>query len=208
MPLSNSIAEFRSGVSQINAIIQKACDSDSSGNDIFDDSQKEFIISSAFLKMFIYWESFVEESFASYLIGEVSTNGTAVTTHVTPADKDHALKMLIGTQKYVDWANHEIVRRLANLYLENGEPFSSNISSIARDLSDLKTVRNAAAHLSSTTQHQLDALASRVLGHTVSNATVANFILRLHPDDATKTILQKYQELLDLAAENIAGNVT
>ena len=46
MPLSNSIAEFRSGVSQINAIIQKACDSDSSGNDIFDDSQKEFIISS------------------------------------------------------------------------------------------------------------------------------------------------------------------
>lgn len=208
MSLSNSITEFRSGISYINKIIQKAYESDTFGNDIFDIHQKEFIVSSAFLKMFIYWESFVESSFASYLVGEASTNGTTVTTHVTPSDRAHALKILIGTQKYVDWANHEIVRRLADLYLENGKPFSSNISSISSELSDLKTIRNAAAHLSSTTQHQLDALATRVLGHKVVNTTVANFILQLHPQNSKKTILQNYQELLDLAAENIAGNVT
>ncbi|MBB5210529.1 hypothetical protein [Microbulbifer hydrolyticus] len=208
MSLSDSIGEFRAGVSQVNAVLEKAYEVDSDGNEIFDELQQEFIVSSAFLRMFIHWETFVEASFASYLIGERSVNGTSVSRCVTPSDRDHALKILVGTQKYVDWANHEIVRRLANLYLEDGEPFSSNISAIARDLSDLKTVRNAAAHLSSTTQHQLDALASRVLGRAVSNFTVANFILHLDPNDPSKTILQKYQELLDLAAENIAGNVT
>ena len=207
MLLSETIIAFRTGIYETNAIIQKAYETDSSRHDIFDKTQQEFIVSSAFLKMFIHWESFVESSFASYLTGETSTSGTIVSKHVMPADRNHALKILIGTQKYVDWANHDIVRRLANLYLEDGEPFSSNISAIARELSDLKTVRNAAAHLSSTTQHQLDALASRVLGRSISKSTVANFILQLHPDDSTKTILQKYQELLDLAADNIAANV-
>jgi hypothetical protein len=208
MSLSDSITDFRTGVSKINDIVQKAYEIDVAGNDIFDDPQKDFIVSSAFLKMFISWESFLEDSFVKYLVGEISTNGTNVTKFVNPNDREHALKMLVGTQKYVDWANHEIVKRLANLYLDQGEPFSSNISAIARELSDLKTIRNAAAHLSSTTQHQLDALASRVLGRTTSNSTVAKFILHLHPDDSSKTILQYYQDILDLAAENIAGNST
>ncbi|MGY6588813.1 MAG: hypothetical protein ACXIUB_11080 [Wenzhouxiangella sp.] len=206
MSLSDCVSDFRSGVSKINTIIQKAYDTDSGGNDIFSDYQKHFIVSSAFLKMFIYWESFIEESFVNYLIGEASTDGTYVNRFVTPNNRTHALKLLIGTQKYVDWANHEIVKRLANLYLEDGEPFSTNISAITTDLADLKTIRNAAAHLSSTTQHPLDALASRVLGRQVSNTVVGQFIVQLHPTNASKTILQNYQDVLDVAAENIAAN--
>ncbi|RAR57652.1 hypothetical protein BCL93_11417 [Onishia taeanensis] len=208
MSLSDSVTNFRSGVSEINSITQKAYDTDPSGNDIFSEDQKEFIVSSAFLKMFIFWESFVEDTFAKYLVGEVSTNGTYVNKFVTPNDRGHALKILIGTQKYVDWANHEIVKRLSKLYFEDGEPFSTNISSITTELADLKTIRNAAAHLSSTTQHQLDALASRVLGSQVSNTTVGQFIVQLHPTNTSRTILQNYQDILDVAAENIAANRT
>lgn len=208
MSLSDCVSDFRSGVSQINSIVQKAYDTDPAGKDIFTEDQKDFIVSSAFLKMFIFWESFVEESFAKYLVGEASTDGNYVNKFVTPNDRSHALKILIGTQKYVDWANHEIVKRLANLYFEDGEPFSTNISSITTDLADLKTIRNAAAHLSSTTQHQLDALASRVLGRQVSNTTVGQFVVQLHPNNASRTILQNYQDVLDVAAENIAANRT
>lgn len=208
MSLSDSVANFRSGVSEINSIVQKVYDTDPHGNDIFTEDQKDFVVSSAFLKMFIFWESFVEDSFARYLVGEVSTDGTYVNKYVTPNDRAHALKILIGTQKYVDWANHEIVKRLAKLYFEEGEPFSTNISSISTDLADLKTIRNAAAHLSSTTQHQLDALASRVLGSQVSNTTVGQFVVQLHPNNTTRTILQNYQDILDVAAENIAANRT
>lgn len=208
MSLADSLSEFRAGITQTNNLISMAYEQDSGGNDIFDFTKKEFVITSAFLKMFIYWETFIEESFAKYLTGELSTDGTGVTCYISPNDRTHALKILIGTQKYVDWANHEIVRRLANLYLKDGEPLASNISSISRELSDLKTVRNAAAHLSSTTRHQLDALSTRVLSRNITNTDVATFMMQLHPLDSTKTILQYYQNLLDIAAENIAANRT
>jgi len=208
MSLADSLSEFRAGIAQTNNLISMAYEQDADGNDIFDSTKKEFVITSAFLKMFIYWESFIEESFSKYLTGELSTNGTGVTCYISPNDREHALKILIGTQKYVDWANHEIVRRLAKLYLENGEPLASNIASISSELSDLKTVRNAAAHLSSTTRHQLDALSSRILSQNITNTDVATFMMQLHPSDSTKTVLQYYQNLLDIAAENIAENRT
>lgn len=208
MSLADTLQEFRAGIMQTNNLISMAYEQDAGGNDIFDTPKKDFVISSAFLKMFIFWESFVEDAFSKYLTGEVSTDGTTVTCFVSPNGREHALKILIGTQKYVDWANHEIVRQLANLYLENGDPLASNFASISSELSDLKTVRNAAAHMSSTTQHQLDALSTRVLGRTISNTTVAAFMMRLHPLDSSKTVLQYYQNLLDIAAENIAANRT
>jgi hypothetical protein len=208
MSLADSLSEFRAGIAQTNSFISMAYEQDSDGNDIFDSTKKEFVITSAFLKMFIYWESFIEGSFSKYLTGELSTDGTGVACYIFPNDRGHALKILIGTQKYVDWANHEIVRRLANLYLENGNPFASNIASISSELSDLKTVRNAAAHLSSTTRHQLDALSTRVLNRNMINTDVATFMMQLHPLDSTKTVLQYYQNLLDIAAESIAANRT
>lgn len=206
MSLTDSLNDFRAGITQTNNFISMAYVQDSSGNDIFDSSKKEFLITSAFLKMFIYWETFIEESFSKYLTGELSTSGTKVNCYVSPKDRQHALTILIGTQKYVDWANHEIVKRLANLYFDDRNPFTSNISSISSELSDLKTVRNAAAHLSSTTRHQLDALSTRVLSKNVTNTDVATFMMELHPKDRTKTVLLYYQNILDIAAENIAAN--
>ena len=208
MSLSDTLAEFRAGITKANNLISMAYEQDSNGNDIFDEKKKDFVISSAFLKMFIYWESFIEGSFCKYLTGELSTDGTGVTCFVSPNDREHALKILIGTQKYVDWANHEIVKQLAKLYLENGEPLVSNMASISRELSDLKTVRNAAAHSSSTTQRPIDALSTRILGRTISNTDVTSFMMELHPSDSTRTVLQYYQNILDIAAENIAANRT
>lgn len=204
MSLVDTLKEFRTGIAQTNDYVSMAYEQDQNGNYIFDDNKKEFVISSAFLRMFIFWESFIEDAFAKYLIGTASIGGINANRFVSPLDRNHALSILIGTQKYVDWANHEIVRRLANLYLKNGDPLTTNIASISTDLADLKTVRNAAAHLSSTTQRQLDSLATRVLGKTVNNITIADFVMQLHPLDNTKTILQYYQNILDIAAENIA----
>jgi hypothetical protein len=42
----------------------------------------------------------------------------------------------------------------------------------------------------------------------MTNTDVATFMMQLHPLDSTKTVLQYYQNLLDIAAENIAANRT
>lgn len=194
------------GITQINTFISIAYEQDDKGNYLYDDIKQEFIITSAFLRMFIYWETFIEDAFSKYLIGKNSTLGTTVECYMTPDSQGHALKLLIGTQKHVDWANHEIVRRLAQLYLKDGNPIVSNIDSISSELADLRTIRNAAAHISSTTQKQIDALASRISGKNVVNTSVARLVMSLHPKDTSKTVLQFYQNILDIGAENIAAN--
>ena len=175
MSFGDILTKYRDGVSQTNGYINMAYESDSHGNDVFDDEKKDFIISSAFLKMFIFWEEFLESSFLTYLTGEPSTSGTTVDCCVTPRDLDHASEILIGTQNYVDWASCDVVRRLAKIYLSDGDPISSNLLSISRELADLKTVRNAAAHMSSTTGHKFNALATRVLGVHTTNGKVSQF---------------------------------
>ncbi|WP_339436462.1 hypothetical protein [Pseudomonas sp. EL_65y_Pfl1_R32] len=207
MTLQTSLDDFRAGIIKVNDYIAMAYQKDEAGNNIFDDKKIEFIVDSAFLKMFIYWEGFLEGVFIKYLTGANSTNGSVVNRHANPLDEKHAHSILIGTQKYVDWANHEIVKRLAKLYLVDGEPLSTSLDSLATILSDLKAVRNSAAHVSSSTKIQLSAVANRVLNKNLTDVTVAGFIMEMHPADPTKTVLQYYQNMLDIAAENISGNI-
>ncbi len=131
-----------------------------------------------------------------------------VTKYANPIDTEHAHKILIGTQKYVDWANNEIVNKIASIYFEEGEPFKTALNSISTDLSDLRVIRNASAHISSTTQNKLDAVASRVLSSSVTGISVSDFVTKISKEDISKTVLQMYQLKLDITAENIAHNRT
>lgn len=208
MTLNTSLANFRQDVIKVNGYIDLAYEQDDTSNNIRTTDEIEFLVTSAFLKLFIAWEGFLERTFISYLTGEESLDGNQVVRYASPVDESHAHRILIGTQKYVDWANNEIVNRIAGLYFENAEPYLTALNSIARDLSDLRVIRNASAHISSTTQTKLDAVASRVLGTQVSNIRVADFITRISTEDNTKTVLQMYQLKLDITAENIAHNRT
>jgi len=208
MTLQTSLDDFRAGIIKVNEYIVMAYQKDADGNNILDDGNIEFIVDSAFLKMFIYWEGFLESAFLQYLTGANSTDGSIVNRHATPLNEKHANDLLIGTQKYVDWANHEIVKRLARLYLVDGEPLHTSLASLATILSELKVIRNSAAHVSSSTRSQLTSVANRVLNKTLSSISVTEFIMEMHPADATKTVLQYYQNMLDIAAENISGNKT
>ncbi len=206
MSLNDSLVEFRSNIAKVDNYINLAFEQDDASNNVRNAEEIEFIVSSAFLKLFIAWEGFLEKSFISYLTGELSLDGGILTKYANPIDTSHAHKIIIGTQKYVDWSNIEIVNRISSLFFENAQPYTSVLNSIARELSELRTIRNAAAHTSSTTQRQLDAVASRIFSRTVSNIRVADFITSISPEDNTKTILQIYQLKLTISAENIAHN--
>lgn len=173
---------------------------------ILSPSEQSFVVDSSFLRIFIAWETFVETAFVSYLLGATSTAGRAAVRYSSPPSEAHARSLLIGTQKYVDWANPEIVRKLAGNHFQNGEPIGSAISSIQNDLFDLRTIRNAAAHLTATTSHPLDALASRRLQRVCTGISVSQFVLTIDSAVAGNvTVMDSYLSLLDSAAENIAA---
>lgn len=208
MPLNQVLSDYRSGINQVNSLISFAYQQNANQDYVHSNSIREFITTSAFLRMFIHWEGFLENAFVEYMMGELSITGTPVQCCVSPADREHAHKILIGTHRYVDWANHQIVERLADLFFLNGEPFKSSLSAVQGELKDLRTIRNAAAHLSTTTQPGLAALATRKLSRSVSRISVSDLIMALDPHSppgTTKTFLQSYQLLLDITAENISN---
>lgn len=206
MPIGGALNTFRIEVATFNGYITRAFTQNTSGAYVLSSSERAFIVDSAFLRMFIAWEVFLEEVFVRYLLGHTSTAGKGAQRLALPPNDQHAIELLIGTQKYVDWANPEIVRKLAKLVFINGDPILPIIGSIQTDLFDLKTVRNGAAHLTSTTSKQLDALASRKLGGARVNIAVSDFLSSVDPGSASgATILAGYLALLDAAADNIAN---
>lgn len=202
MKILSSLEKFRSGMTDINSFISMAYPPDKP----LEKEKAAFIVESSFLKMFIFWEEFLESVFALYLIGEKSIDGKKIECHVNPIDIEHAHAILIGSQTYFDWANSEMVQKLAKIFLKDGEPLHSSLSSISTDLKDLKTIRNAAAHISRSTQAKLNAVASRVTRKSITSISVTEFVMTMHPDPAYKgkTIFQYYQKILDITAENIA----
>lgn len=206
MPLVDTLNNFRDSVVEANGFIALAYQQDGSGNYILPQNQRDFISDSAYLKLFIAWESFLESSFIQYMLGEPSILGNTVTRYVQPVDEKHANKLIIGTLKYVDWSNPEIVKRLCNLYFTAGNPIDTYVSSMMADLFDLKIVRNAAAHLTSTTRQQLDSVGTRRLKRACTNLKVSDYIFAVDPDSsASETILTTYLNKLDITAEGIAN---
>jgi hypothetical protein len=137
-------------------------------------------------------------------MGIASASGSTIPCFVQPADRAHASKLLIGLGRFVDWSTPDPVRRLANNFLANGEPFERILASIHSDLMDLKTIRNAAAHLSTTTVQPLYALASRKLQRSVSGISAAAFLLSTDPTSPSgSTIFDGYTLVLDAAAHSI-----
>ena len=159
---------------------------------------------SAYLRMYVAWETFIEKSFIDYLINEASIDNNRPAKWVNPIDFEHANNIIIGNQKHMDWSNPESVRKISKLFFHQGYVFDTVLSSITTDLVDMKTIRNAAAHISSTTSSKLSGLASRILGTNMSCITAYTLLFSIDPRDQDKTVLQRYLEIIDIAAEQIA----
>jgi hypothetical protein len=165
---------------------------------------RAFMTEAAVVKMHVAWEHYLEQSFLEYLMGSPSATGAVIKCFLVPPSIEHARRVLIGTQKYVDWANPDIVTRLAELYFENGGPYKTAIAAVHGDLLDLRAVRNAAAHLSTTTSERLDKVALRRLNRAVIGITVYDLVTAIDPAGAGQTLFATYGDLLAAAANVIA----
>lgn len=205
MTTSECLQRYRDDVLEIESYITGAHITDASGLYLHSLSHREFVITASVVRFSIAWESFLENIYCAFLLGEQDTQGGNVPCCVRATDEEHAHRLLIGTNKYFDWANPELIVRLSTLYLNPDNPIKTAITAAMSDLSDIKNIRNAAAHISSTTQQRLDSVASRIFGRQKTNVKVVDVIGFVRPDG--KTMWQYYKELLDVAAENVAKGV-
>ena len=205
MPIAAALAEFHTSLGQSNAIIAAAYRVDSASKFFFTATEQSVLVESAFLRVFIAWEAFLESTFIHYMLGVPSVRGTVVPRCVTPRDAEHAHSIVVGGMRHADWSTPDFVRKVARLFFDFGEPYETVLSQIHSDLLDIKTVRNAAAHLSSSTSTQLDALASRKLKSPSLGMTVARFVMHADPSSPNgESMMQTYTASLSSAAHLIA----
>lgn len=202
MTAAECLQKYRDSVQTIESYISEAHQQDSTGVYIHTQSFRQFVMAAAIVNFSIAWESFLENISCSFLMGEPDTEGNAVPCHVSAVDENHASKLLIGTNTYFDWTNPEKVKQLSELYFTSNNPIKAGISTVMVSLKNLKTIRNAAAHISVTTQASLNGLASRLMNRQVTNAVVSDVVNYNMPDG--NTVWQNIKAELDVAAENIA----
>jgi hypothetical protein len=102
--------------------------------------------------------------------------------------------MIKGSLQFFDYANHEKVRTVVKIYFQNGFPVDPPLSGIFSELSDLKTIRNACAHLSSTTTTPLESLAIRIFGAPKPGISVYQLLTTRDPrSSAGDTVFIMYK---------------
>jgi hypothetical protein len=204
MPLVNILNDFRADVAQCDILIANAHRTDANGNSLFPLLDRQQITVAAFLNLYVAWETFLERSLTELMIGSATLSGALPIRYVSPLNTEAARMMVIGVQRYFDYGNNDYFRRMVRIYFENGYPYEPHLSSISTDLADLRTMRNASAHITSTTQIALESLALRVLAQPYPGINLYTLLTTIDPRSRTgDTIFLEYKNKLVVAAELI-----
>lgn len=206
MPIAGALAAFTAKAAQCDSLIASAHRLDPAGAAIFLPVERELITVAGFLNLFVAWEEFLETAMSQFMIGTPALSGVVPVRYAAPPNVESAKRMLIGTNRYFDYANHELVRRMATLYFQGGFPFEPHLSAIFTDLADMRTMRNASAHLSSTTQVALESLAQRIFGAPRPGITLYAMLTTVDPRAvAGATVFAEAKDKLLATAQLIAN---
>lgn len=206
MSLAISLAEFKARVNQCDNLIANAHQTDAHGAALLPVLDQHQITVASFLNLFVAWETFLESALTKLMSGEPTISGTAPIRYVSPRNVEEAGKLVKGVQRYFDYGNHEYVRKMIGMYFDAGYPFEPHLGAITADLSDLRIMRNASAHITSTTRAAFEALAQRVFSTPRPGIDLYSFLTAIHPGSgAGNTVFVKYREKLVIVAELVAN---
>lgn len=207
MPLGITLGEFQARVAQCDSLIANAHQVDATGMPLFPPLDRQQITVAAFLNFFVAWEGFIEDALTKVMAGNPTILGKhPAARFVAPATQEAAKAMVIGIQRYFDYANNDNVRRVVMMYFDGGYPFEPHLSAITSDLADLRTMRNASAHISSTTQKALEALAQRIFSTPKPGIDLYSLLTTTDSRSATgATVFAEARDKLLAAAALIAN---
>ena len=130
----------------------------------------------AFLKMFLAWETFLEESFVLYLTGGVAPMGRPPRRLITPPNRPWVEELLKPeTRDYANW-DAVAVRNRSLRFFRNGRPYHAVLLNNGALLAEAKTIRNAVAHQSTSAREKFERLVRDKLGALPVRTTVGSFL--------------------------------
>lgn len=142
--------------------------------------RRDSIVELAFLRCFLAWERFLEDSFILYLLGKTPPRGRKPTRFALPPDTRTAQELVAGSRKYATWDEPQTMTR-AKLYFRGGRPYAGAIEPRQHLLRDARTIRNAIAHDSQSARRRFEELVRSKLGTLPSGTTVGRFLCTDEP---------------------------
>jgi hypothetical protein len=170
----------------------------------FTESQYLLVVELAYLRGFLAWESFLEQTFLLYMVGKNAPSGFAPKRYVFAPSRQHARDFSKGDQRYPDWTAADRVVARANRFFKHGEPYAYVLSNTQGDLKDMKAIRNAIAHQSQETNDSFRTVVRKAIGFYPKDTTVGEFLDMNRPNTTPSiTIMEHYFTVLVHAAREI-----
>lgn len=204
------LGEFRRTVKQCRRFADDAHDwslpgSGPDGNPLISIARRDSIVELAFLRGFLAWESFLEESFLLHMLGKQPKRGRAPHRYVLPPSRKAALTMTAEGRDYAKWEVASEVATRATRFFRDGRPYTTPLRGAQSKLDNARMLRNAVAHRSEKAQTTFETLARTELGGALPpGLTVGGFLNMPRPATAPpESFLEHYLAVLQLVAEQI-----
>lgn len=147
-----------------------------------------------------YWR------YVSSLYFRGAGSGVAVTTCVSPANKEHARAIITSSQPFLDWTSPSVVVKRAEIYIDTGGPVRSAVAASRNHLLQAKKIRNHIAHNSSGSEKEFVEAVQAILLTFSLSAISAGELLAITPTAgpcARKEVLTYFLERLESTARGL-----
>lgn len=166
-------------------------------------SRRDSMVELAFLRVFLAWESFLEETFILFVLGNTPTGRRVPIRFVNPPNRPVARELVADGRPYAKWTADE-VRRRSTRFFRGGWPFEPALKASQQALQDLNTVRNAVAHDSEDSWEKFKKLVRRDLKTLPSGLTVGKYLDTVRPGTTPATsFMDHYLATIVLVADAI-----
>jgi hypothetical protein len=197
LKVSHVLVDFQKGIDSSTNLISKVRDFG------IPRIQLEMVAEMAFLRIFVAWESFLEESFIRYAVGATSPSGYTPSVLSRSQNISHALELVSLGRDYAHWNSASEVIRRAALYFQDGEPYRSALELASMELDEMNTIRNRITHKSAHSKRQFNAFIRRKFGHGIRGMTPGRFLLTSLPNPPPHTFLDYHIEVIRIASSMI-----
>ena len=143
-------------------------------------SRLEAIYELAFLRIFLAWEVFLEESFLRYLCGYSNSVGCPALLGAPCRTIDDARNTLLGGSSFVSWYSPDKIRNRSKTFMSGGL-HEVVISSFQAQLEAYACVRHRIAHSSRYAVQQFDAATNTLAGRRYLGSRPGRFLRDLNP---------------------------
>ncbi len=165
--------------------------------------QRDWIVETAFLRAFLALESFLEEAFILYSLGNRAPKGPAPHRYTFPPTKKRAIEWVNLGRDFSSWSVSSVTER-ALRFFRSGGPFTNPLSGSRTALDEARIVRNAIAHESSSAQGKFENLVRQKLGTLPPSLSVGGFLITTVPgSNPPQSFLEWYLEKAELVATQI-----